>query len=109
MKGSDADINFYQKIEREVRTPQQRLLIDAFLWPPEVIESEFTPPPALEEPAISEPTGFVQALRAEDPVEEPAPRREPRAPATGQAKTLEEEIDDFMNRDGAALSPEPES
>ena len=107
-------LDLFQRIERALRTPRRRLLLDAFLPPPESIASAIPPP----EPVVSEipasQQGFVQQLREQEPekpLEPPRPqirrrRVETEPPAT---KTLQEEIDEFMNRDGAAaLAPDPD-
>jgi hypothetical protein len=105
---SDPSLDLYLRFERELRTPRRRLLVDAFLPPVETIESAVPPPPPPPEP-FAEPTrGVVQQLRGEDPVPvpEPRPRRRRRRDAAEPHRSLQQEIDEFMNRDGTALAPD---
>jgi hypothetical protein len=105
--------DIYERFELEVRTPKRRLLLDAFLPPPETLESTVTPPapPPVPEEAVGE---FRLGVRR-DEEEEPAPRPAPRSKRRGAAarkregpKSLQEEIDEFMKRDQTALAPETE-
>ncbi len=106
------DLDLYERFEREIRTPRTRLLLDAFLPAAEDLASAIPPP--LPAPAADpeEARGVVQQLRAEDPLPEPepapAPPRNRKRPAQEPSKSLQEEIEEFMNRDGAALAPDPD-
>jgi hypothetical protein len=115
MSGADRP-DLFLRLERELRTPLRPLPIDAFLPSPDAIPSSIpaSAPAAAEHAAPVQ--GFVQQWREQEPpeaAEEPAPRpRKPRKPAqTGASKSLKDEIEEFMKRDGGALAPdvEPES
>ncbi len=109
----DSDLDIYQRLEREVRTPKRRLLLDAFLPPPESIESTVMPPPPPPPlPGESPEEIGLGSLRDRDrhePPPEPRPKsRKKKAPPKKAEKpqSLQEEIEEFMKRDGAGLSPE---
>jgi len=111
---TDALSDLIGRFELEVRTPRQRILIDAFLPAPETIPSAVPPPPPPAAAAPDEGIGFVQRLRAEEPAERPAPDPSPpprpRRPKRQSAatKSLQEEIEEFMSSKGDALAPEPD-
>ncbi len=105
--GTDLDI--YQRFERELRTPKRRLLLDAFLPAPESIESAVAqPPPPPPLPGESaEEFGRLSLRDREEPAPPPKPRRKKSAPPKNEKpKSLQEEIEEFMTRDGAGLAPE---
>lgn len=104
------DRDLYQRFEVVVRTPKRRLPLDAFLPPPEAIESAVKPPPAPAPPEISpEEIGLFRHRDEEDePPPPPRPRPKRRADSSKKKetpKTLQEEIEDFMKRDRAGLDP----
>ena len=103
------DRDLYQRFEAVVRTPKRRQLLDAFLPPPEAIESAVKPAPAPPPPEI--PPEEIGLFRRRDEDEEPPPPKpRPKRRAESQKKketpkTLQEEIDEFMKRDRAGLDP----
>ena len=109
----------YTLLEREVRTPRERLPLDAFLPSADAILSAIArpvapaPPPDAPEPVPG--AALRQILGAPGPDEEmPAepprpPRRRRNAPVNEPQKSLEEEVAEFMNRSNRALAPDPES
>jgi hypothetical protein len=114
-----SDLDIYQRFELEVRTPKRRLLLDAFLPSPDALPSVVAPPPPPPPlPGVSEEeAGLLARLGPREPEEPPPPRRRHKSaePAKARKKrqpekprTLQEEIDEFMNRDGTALAPDDE-
>ena len=112
----DAAQDIYTLLEKEVRTPKERLLVDAFLPAPETIPSAFARPAAPPPPADDEPVpaaALRQILGAAAPEEEPAgdpappPRRRPRKTLEPE-KSLEEEVAEFLSRSSRALAPDPD-
>ncbi|MGH9749768.1 MAG: hypothetical protein ACRD6R_07585 [Candidatus Polarisedimenticolia bacterium] len=105
--------DLYEQFELEVRTPKKRLLLDAFLPDPAALPSAVTPP-APPPPVMSPEEAQFFARREErdeEPPPEPKPRRKAKAapPKRKEApKTLQEEIAEFMNRDGSSLAPDEE-
>lgn len=115
-KKAGRQLDLYRRFEQEIRTPKEPLPIDPFLPAPEAIASSIPDSAALAAEQAAQPQGFVQQLREQDPepiAEEPAPapRRRRKAADRGPAKSLQDEIAEFMNRDGGALAPDvdPES
>ena len=112
MAPSGRDI--YQRFELQVRTPKKRALLDAFLPAPESLESSVAPqtPPPMPVPEMSpEEMSYYTSRRDRDdeaPIEEPKPRaRKKVAPKKKEvAKSLKDEIAEFMSRDGAGLAPD---
>lgn len=103
--------DLYQRFELAVRTPKRRLLLDAFLPAPESLPSWVAPPPPPPVPALSpEEAGLLARLdRDEEPPPEPkpAPKKKKAAPKKRDTpRSLQEEIEEFMNRDGAGLAPD---
>jgi hypothetical protein len=113
--------DLYTRLEAEVRTPKQPLLLDAFLPPAATIPSAFAPVrlaippedpssgavPGEAGPSISQVLGRLAT--DEGPSEEPAapPKRRRTARKTEERqKSLEEEIAEFMSRDNSALAPD---
>jgi hypothetical protein len=107
----------YTLLEREVRTPREKLPLDAFLPAADSILSAIArpiapaPPPDAPEPVPG--AALRQILGApgpEEPAEPPPPpRRRRSAPSNEREKSLEEEVAEFMNRSNRALAPDPES
>lgn len=102
--------DLYERLERELRTPGEPLLLDAFLPPPSSIPSALARPPAPEPPPGATAAGLFggdTATARDREVEEPAPRRRPRPRKAAEPKrSLEEEIADFMSQRGTALAPD---
>lgn len=101
----------YEKLEQELRTPAERLLLDAFLPSPEAIPSAlYRPAPPAPEPDPAAAGLFAAqqaAARERNAEEEPAPRRKPRPKKTAEPqRSLEEEVQDFLNLRGTALAPD---
>ncbi len=115
MSFTSSGIDIYQRFELEVRTPRKRLLVDAFLPSPESLPSTVTPPPPPPLPAVSEEeASFMARLEARESAPEPAPEpKRKKASATKkkknaveQPKSLQEEVEEFMNSSRHALVPE---
>jgi len=113
--------DLFMRFEREVRTPKERLLVDAFLPPAEAIPSALRRPAAprpVPEPAPEPAPGpdFTSTMtgarhRPDDGPEDPPappPRRRPARRAAEPEKSLEEEIAEFMSRSSRALAPDTE-
>ena len=109
--------DLFTRLEREVRAPKERLLVDAFLPPPEAIPSSLqqpavprpAPEAAREQDAEADLTANMAGARRraeEAPEAAPAPRRRPAKRATAPEKSLEEEIAEFMSRGSGALAPD---
>jgi len=108
--------DLFELFETEVRTPREKLLVDAFLPAPDAIPSSLrrpaAPRPAAEPAAAAEPdysaTLSGARQRADDTEEAPAarPRRRPVKRAAEPEKSLEEEIAEFMSVRGGALAPD---
>src|SRR5437773_11789048 len=112
MPRSDQAADLYRRFEIEVRTPKRRLLVDAFLPPPESLPSAVAPPPppAVDVTGAAAGTADRSEVRDLTPEAPPPPRRRKRAPAPAaapaRAKSLQEEIDEFMNRDQRGIAPD---
>jgi len=98
---------FFRRLEREVRTPREVLPIDAFLPSPETLPTEFPdstpsprPPPARARGSGAEADGERRERRKQ--------RRSRKARSAGAAaeppRKLEEEVQEFLNRDRPAGS-----
>jgi hypothetical protein len=103
--------DLYQKFETLVRTPKKRMLLDAFLPAPETLPSAVAPPPPPPMANLSpDEVGMLSRLDREE--EEPAPpprpakKRKTAEKKKEAPKSLQDEIAEFMNRDGTALAPE---
>ena len=104
--------DIYQRFERAVRTPKRRALLDAFLPSPDTLESSVAPetPPPLPVPEMT--VEEANMFRRREPEEEPSPAPKPRARKKAvpkkkeEAKSLQDEIAEFMNRDRPALAPD---
>lgn len=111
MTAKDAD-DLYLRFEREVRTPSERLPLDAFLPAPDSLPSAVARPQA-PAPAPEAPAGATLAqLLGRSPEATPAGddpplRGKPRPrKAAEPSRSLEEEIADFMSQRGTALAPD---
>jgi hypothetical protein len=92
----------FRVLERELRESRERLPIDAFLPAPEKLPTEFPDPPASALPVQSREMGSV--ADAEERRRERRNLRRTRRPAGKEASPaaplkLEDEIQEFMNRD----------
>src|SRR5215475_12599335 len=96
MKGP---LELFRKLEREVRTPREKLPIDAFLPSPDSLPTDFPDPPP------SQLTAHVREMGiSSDTEQERRDRRRQRrtrkpAPEKAPPKNIEEEINEFINRD----------
>jgi hypothetical protein len=96
MKGP---LDVFRKLEREVRTPREKLPIDAFLPSPDTLPTDFPDPPPsrltaqVRELGISSDAGQERRERRRQRRTQ-KPAAEPAAP-----KNIEEEISQFINRD----------
>ena len=96
-----SQLELFRRLEREIRTPKERLPMDAFLPPLESLPTEFPDPPPSALPAQSREMGTLQdseearrkRLRMRRNKKPAAP------PEAGQPIKLEDEIQEFMNRD----------
>jgi hypothetical protein len=115
----DAAQDLYTLLEKEIRTPKERLPIDAFLPKADAIVSAIArpvaPPPPAESPEPVPGSALRQILGAPGPDEEtpageaPAPPRRRRRNAVQEPqKSLEEEVAEFMSRSNNALAPDPD-
>jgi hypothetical protein len=114
-KAPEHDI--YLILETEVRTPKERLLIDAFLPPAGAIPSQFArpaapPPPAPDAPPAAALRQILGAAAPDADAPEEAPpqrkRRVRRNAADEPQKSLEEEVAEFLSRSSRALAPDPD-
>jgi hypothetical protein len=114
VKGKTAE-DLYARLERELRTPAERLLLDAFLPAPETIPSALhrpAPPAPVADPSSAAEGGLFAGgeravARDREVEEEQAPRRKPRPRKTAEPqRSLEEEIQDFLSLRGTALAPD---
>ena len=93
-------LELFRRLEKEIRAPKERLPIDAFLPAAEALPTQFPDPPPSKVAAESREMGA-----SEDSDEERRKRRRVRrekkaAPAdASQPIKLEDEIQEFMNRD----------
>ena len=100
-------------LEQAVRTPKERLLVDAFLPPAEAIPSAVQPPPppraVTPAPGAASDEDLLVVRRPDEddtPEPPPPPRRRAKKKAVPE-QSLQDEIAEFMSR-GAALAPDPE-
>lgn len=111
MSLTSSGIDIYQRFELEVRTPKKHLLVDSFLPSPESLPSTVTPLPPPPLPAVSEEeSDFMARLEARERESEPEPKRK-KASGTKKkkktvegAKSLQEEVEEFMNSGHRALA-----
>jgi len=95
-------LELFRRLEREIRLSGEKLPIDAFLPPRDALPTEFPDPPVSQAPVESRDLGGSfegeEQRRAERRrlrrVRKPAP-----PPADGKPVKLEDEIQEFMNRD----------
>ena len=94
-------LELFRRLEKEIRTPKERLPIDAFLPSVEALPTQFPDPPPSKVPVQSREVGGMQESDDEARRERRKARREKKpAPADpSQPIKLEDEIQEFMNRD----------
>jgi len=92
----------FRRLEREVRTHGEALPIDAFLPSPDALPTEFPDPPPPSLPAEAREMGSVsdaeEAKRERRKQRRGRKTRPPGDPAESPKK-LEDEIQEFLNRD----------
>ena len=106
--------DLYQRFELQVRTPKKRTLLDAFLPAPETLESavapQAAPPMPVPEMSPEEMAFYRPRDRDDEPEEEPKPRPKKKVVSKKKKeeapKSLQDEIAEFMSRDGAGLAPD---
>ena len=104
--------DLYLLFEREVRTPADRLPLDAFLPPADAIPSAVLRPSAPAPVPEAAPGATLAQLLGRSPEatpagDEPPIRRRPRTKKSAEpAQSLEEEIADFLSQRGTALAPD---
>lgn len=107
--------DLYQRFELEVRTPKTRVLLDAFLPSPDTLESSVAPevplPLPVPEMTVEEANMFRRRERDEEDEAPPPPKARLKKKAAvkkkePEAKSLQDEIAEFMNRDRPALAPD---
>ncbi|HMC82671.1 MAG TPA: hypothetical protein VKL61_05515 [Candidatus Polarisedimenticolia bacterium] len=96
MKGP---LEVFRKLEREVRTPREKLPIDAFLPSLDSLPTDFPDPPPSRLTVQVREMGNASDMEQEK--RERRRQRRTRKPAAEPAapKNIEEEINEFINRD----------
>ena len=92
--------DLFRRLEREVRTPAEKLPIDDFLPSPDSLPTEFPDPPAVR--VVGESREMRSMADEEQAREERRRQRRVKkaaAPAAKPARNLDEEISEFLNRD----------
>jgi hypothetical protein len=111
MTAKNAD-DLYLMFEREVRTPSDRLPLDAFLPAADSLPSAVARPQAAAPvPEVAAGATLAQLLgrspEATPAGDDPPIRRKPRPRKSAEpARSLEEEIADFLSQRGTALAPD---
>jgi hypothetical protein len=108
MKNAD---ELYLRFERELRTPADRLPLDAFLPPADTIPSAVAQPQAASAPEAPPGATLAQLLgrspEATPVGDEAPPRRKARPRKSAEpSRSLEEEIADFLSHRSTALAPD---
>lgn len=95
-----SQLELLRRLEKEIRTPKERLPIDAFLPSWEALPTEFPDPPPSKVPVESREVGALQD-EEEERRKRRRVRREKKPPPTEGSPPikLEDEIQEFMNRD----------
>lgn len=96
-----SQLELFRRLEREVRLAAKRLPIDAFLSAPDTLPTQFPDPPPTSLPSHSREMGGSLESDEERRERRKARRaKKPAQPAEGQPPVkLEDEIQQFMNRD----------
>ncbi len=95
-------LELFRRLEREVRLSGEKLPIDAFLPPRDALPTEFPDPPPAQVPAESRELGGSfenEEQRREERRRLRRVRKSAPAPADAKPLKLEDEIQEFMNRD----------
>ena len=95
-----SQLELFRRLEKEIRTPKERLPIDAFLPPVETMPTQFPDPPPSKIPVQSREVGGSE--ESEDARRQRRRVRREKKPAPAdpsQPIKLEDEIQEFMNRD----------
>jgi hypothetical protein len=96
-----SQLELFRRLEKEIRAPRERLPIDAFLPPADSLPTEYPDPPAAAMPAQSREVG--SEVESEEARRRRLRQRRLKKPEktgeTGQPIKLEDEIQEFMNRD----------
>jgi hypothetical protein len=93
-------LELFRRLEREIRTPKERLPIDAFLPSVEALPTQFPDPPPSKVPVQSREVGALQDSDDARQQRRRVRRDKKAAPADpSQPIKLEDEIQEFMNRD----------
>lgn len=95
-----SQLELFRRLEREVRLAAKRLPIDAFLSAPDSLPTLFPDPPSMAHPSHSREMGGTLESDEERRARRRASRTK-KAPAPQEQKPvkLEDEIQEFMNRD----------
>ncbi len=94
-------LELFRRLERDIRSPKERLPIDAFLPSPETYPTEFPDPPP---PQLAAQVRELGGPGDEEERRERHRQRRGRKPAAAPEgktppKKLEDEIQEFINRD----------
>jgi hypothetical protein len=93
-------LELFRRLEREIRTPKERLPIDAFLPSVEALPTQFPDPPPSKVPVESREVGGSQESDEARQLRRRMRREKKATPADpSQPIKLEDEIQEFMNRD----------
>ncbi|HEU5182703.1 MAG TPA: hypothetical protein VFW45_18090 [Candidatus Polarisedimenticolia bacterium] len=95
-------LELFRRLEREVRLSGEKLPIDAFLPAPDSLPTEFPDPPLSQAPVESRDLGGGYENEEQRREERRRLRRVRKAappPADAKPLKLEDEIQEFMNRD----------
>ena len=93
-------LELFRRLELEIRTPKERLPIDAFLPPVEALPTQFPDPPPSKIPVQSREVGGSEESDEARRERRKVRRDKKPAPADpSQPIKLEDEIQEFMNRD----------
>ena len=92
-------LELLRRLELEMRSRRERLPIDAFLPPPEELETEFPDPPPSKVPVESREVGSFEESEEQKRERRRVRRAKKPAPDPSQDMKLEDEIHEFMNRD----------
>jgi hypothetical protein len=93
-------LELFRRLESEIRTPKERLPIDAFLPAVEALPTQFPDPPPSKIPVQSREVGGSEEDDEARRQRRKVRREKKPAPADpSQPIKLEDEIQEFMNRD----------
>jgi len=94
-------LELFRRLEREIRLSRERLPIDGFLPPPDALPTDFPDPPSASMPAQSrELRGLADEQDARRERRKTHRQKKAAPSSTGdQPAMLEDEIQEFINRD----------